>query len=87
MSVEYLKESGLKVFCATEKSGVLASEAQLTGPSVLILGSEDKGISRELISLSDQQVRIPMTGTIESLNVSVSAGILIYEIVRQDRNQ
>ena len=49
----------------------------------MILGSEDKGISRELISLSDHQVKIPMTGTIESLNVSVSAGILIYEIVRQ----
>jgi 23S rRNA (guanosine2251-2'-O)-methyltransferase len=82
-SVEYLKESGLKIICATEKSGILASEANLTGPLVLILGSEDKGISRELISLSDIQVRVPMTGTIESLNVSVSAGILIYEIMRQ----
>jgi 23S rRNA (guanosine2251-2'-O)-methyltransferase len=82
-SVEYLKESGLKVLSATEKTGLPASEASLTGPVVLILGSEDKGISRELISLSDQQVRIPMTGTIESLNVSVSAGILIYEIMRQ----
>jgi 23S rRNA (guanosine2251-2'-O)-methyltransferase len=82
-AIEYLRESGLKVFCATEKSGVLAQEAHLTGPSVLILGSEDKGISRELISLSDCQVRIPMSGAIESLNVSVSAGILIYEIIRQ----
>jgi 23S rRNA (guanosine2251-2'-O)-methyltransferase len=82
-AIEYLKESGLKVFCASEKSGILASEAQMTGPSVLILGSEDKGISRELISLSDQQVMIPMKGAIESLNVSVSAGILLYEIVRQ----
>jgi 23S rRNA (guanosine2251-2'-O)-methyltransferase len=82
-SVEYLKESGLKVICATEKSGILASDANLTGPLVLILGSEDKGISRELISLADSQVRIPMTGTIESLNVSVSAGILIYEVMRQ----
>jgi 23S rRNA (guanosine2251-2'-O)-methyltransferase len=82
-AIEYLKESGLKVFCATEKYGVLASDAELTGPSVLVLGSEDKGISREIITLSDNQVRIPMTGTIESLNVSVSAGILIYEIMRQ----
>jgi 23S rRNA (guanosine2251-2'-O)-methyltransferase len=82
-SVEYLKESGLKVICATEKSGMLVSQAGLTGPMVLILGSEDKGISRELISLSDSQVRIPMIGTIESLNVSVSAGILIYEVMRQ----
>jgi 23S rRNA (guanosine2251-2'-O)-methyltransferase len=82
-SIEYLKESGLKVVCATEKSGLPVSEAELTGPVVMILGSEDKGISRELLSLSDQQIRIPMAGSIESLNVSVTAGILIYEIMRQ----
>src|SRR5450759_2455575 len=81
-SIEYLKESGSKVICATEKSGVEVTLAHLTGPSVLILGSEEKGISRELISLSDHQVRIPMTGSIASLNVSVAAGILLYEIVR-----
>ena len=82
-TIEYLKESGLKVICASEESGKLASEASLTGPSVLILGSEDKGISRELISLSDDKIRVPMTGSIGSLNVSVAAGILLYEIVRQ----
>jgi 23S rRNA (guanosine2251-2'-O)-methyltransferase len=82
-SVEYLKESGLKVISAAERSGQLASEVSLTGPSVLILGSEDKGISRELTALSDYEIRIPMTGTIGSLNVSVAAGILLYEVVRQ----
>ena len=82
-SMEYLKESGLKLICAAEKSGKMASETSLTGPAVLILGSEDKGISRELVSLSDHQIRIPMTGTIGSLNVSVAAGILLYEIIRQ----
>jgi 23S rRNA (guanosine2251-2'-O)-methyltransferase len=82
-AIEYLKESGLKVFSAAEKSGTPASEASLTGPSVLILGSEDKGISRELISLSDEELKIPMTGSIGSLNVSVAAGILLYEIIRQ----
>lgn len=82
-AIEYLKGSGLKVITSAEKSAIAASEAQLTGPVVLILGSEGKGISRELISLSDQQVKIPMTGTINSLNVSVAAGILIYEIMRQ----
>jgi len=82
-AIEYLKESGLRVFCAGEKSNKPASEIILTGPSVLILGSEDKGISRELIALSDNQIKIPMTGTIGSLNVSVAAGILLYEIVRQ----
>jgi 23S rRNA (guanosine2251-2'-O)-methyltransferase len=82
-AIEFLKESGLRVFSAGEKSGKPVSEVLLTGPSVLILGSEDKGISRELIALSDQLVKIPMTGTIDSLNVSVAAGILLYEIIRQ----
>jgi len=82
-AIEYLKESGLKVICAAEKSGKIASETPLTGPCVLIVGSEDKGISRELISLSDHQIKIPMAGNIGSLNVSVASGILLYEIVRQ----
>lgn len=82
-SIEFLKDSGLKVICAGEKSAETASDVQLTGPTVLILGSEDKGISRELVALSDNQIKIPMTGAIGSLNVSVAAGILLYEIVRQ----
>jgi 23S rRNA (guanosine2251-2'-O)-methyltransferase len=82
-SIEYLKESGLKVLCAGEKFGKTASEISLTGPAVLILGSEDKGISRELSALADNHVKIPMSGTISSLNVSVAAGILLYEIIRQ----
>jgi len=82
-SIEYLKESGLKVAAATEKSGSDLSRLNLKGPLVLIVGSEDKGISRELLSVSDHQVSIPMTGDLASLNVSVAAGILLYEIARQ----
>jgi 23S rRNA (guanosine2251-2'-O)-methyltransferase len=82
-SIEYLKESGLKVAAASEKSGMDLSKLNLKGPLVLIVGSEDKGISRELISVSDHQVSIPMTGDLGSLNVSVAAGILLYEIARQ----
>ena len=82
-AVEFLKESGLKVICAAEKSGMTSPQSDLTGPLLLIMGSEDKGISRELISLADSQVRIPMSGTIASLNVSVAAGILLYETIRQ----
>jgi 23S rRNA (guanosine2251-2'-O)-methyltransferase len=47
------------------------------------MGSEDKGISKELLALSDTMVRIPMSGNIGSLNVSVASGILLYEITRQ----
>jgi 23S rRNA (guanosine2251-2'-O)-methyltransferase len=86
-AVEFLKDSGLKIISATEKSGIPAFDAHMTGPAALVLGSEDKGISRELLGLSDVEVGIPMTGSIESLNVSVSAGILMYEIVRQRKLQ
>ena len=82
-AIEYLKESGLKVITATEKSGTDISKLVLKGPVILIMGAEDKGISRELISISDQQVMIPMSGKIGSLNVSVAAGIFLHEIVRQ----
>lgn len=82
-AIEYLKESGLKVICAGEKSDKKADDVDLSGPMVLIMGSEDRGISRELVSMADNKVKIPMTGKIESLNVSVAAGILLYEIVRQ----
>jgi 23S rRNA (guanosine2251-2'-O)-methyltransferase len=82
-SVEYLKESGIRIICADEQEGEYASSADMSGPSVLIMGSEDKGISRELKSLADLKVKIPMSGKINSLNVSVASGILLYEIVRQ----
>ncbi|HLN19974.1 MAG TPA: 23S rRNA (guanosine(2251)-2'-O)-methyltransferase RlmB [Bacteroidales bacterium] len=82
-AVEYLKESGVQIVCADEKSGTPASSLKLDGPVAVIMGSEDKGISRELLALADQKVRIPMKGNIGSLNVSVAAGILLYEIIRQ----
>ena len=82
-TTEFLKESGLRIICAAERSRNIASGNNLTGPVVLILGSEDKGISRELTALADHTVKIPMRGTISSLNVSIAAGILLYEIIRQ----
>lgn len=82
-SIGYLKDSGLRIFAVTEKSGTEISQADLTGPSAMILGSEERGISRELLSMSDLQLRIPMEGKIGSLNVSVAAGIFLYEIKRQ----
>jgi len=81
--LNYLKESGLKAIAATEKAEKRLSLSTLTGPAVIILGSEEKGISRELLGLSDEKVSIPITGAIGSLNVSVSAGIILYEATRQ----
>ncbi len=82
-SVEFLRNSGLRIIAATEKTGDDAPLADLKGPAALVLGSEDQGISPHLLALADKNVRIPMTGRIVSLNVSVAAGILLYEITRQ----
>jgi 23S rRNA (guanosine2251-2'-O)-methyltransferase len=82
-TTEYLKESGLKIICADEKNGISISKTNLTGPALVVMGSEDKGISRELLSLASEKVSIPMSGNIASLNVSVASGIILYEIVRQ----
>ena len=85
-SIDYLKNSGLKILAATEKGEEVYFNEKLTGPVALIMGSEGEGISPEYLKRSDLLVRIPMTGTIDSLNVSVAAGVLLYEIFRQ-RNQ
>jgi 23S rRNA (guanosine2251-2'-O)-methyltransferase len=86
-AVEYLKESGLKIICADEKAGFILSGSDLKGPTALILGSEDRGISREILDMADIKIRIPMAGNIGSLNVSVAAGIFLYEIVKQRTGQ
>jgi 23S rRNA (guanosine2251-2'-O)-methyltransferase len=82
-TVTFLKESGLQVVAATEKAERLLYDADFTRPTAIILGAEDTGIERNLIRLSDIQVKIPLYGTIQSLNVSVAASILMYEAVRQ----
>jgi len=82
-TVRYLKESGVEIVAATEKGNTVYTNAVLTGPLAIILGSEDTGISDNLLRLADQQLKIPILGKIESLNVSVSAALMIYEAVRQ----
>lgn len=82
-TIKYLKNSGLRICSATEKAETIYFKANLTGPLAIIVGSEDKGIDSGLLKISDELVRIPVMGQISSLNVSVAAGILIYEAVKQ----
>jgi 23S rRNA (guanosine2251-2'-O)-methyltransferase len=82
-SVKFLKESGVTIVGASEKSTRMTFEADLTGPLAIIMGSEERGLSKELTALCDAEVKIPMKGVTASLNVSVAAGILLYEIARQ----
>ncbi|WP_287829098.1 23S rRNA (guanosine(2251)-2'-O)-methyltransferase RlmB [Bacteroides sp.] len=82
-TIKYLKDSGFRILAATEKGDYNYTQGDYTGPICLIMGSEDKGISAENLSLCDEWMTIPILGNIQSLNVSVAAGILIYEAVKQ----
>lgn len=83
--LRYLRESGLSIVAATEHTDKNYTEADMTVPLAIIMGNEEKGIYEENLKLCNEKVRIPMSGTIESLNVSVAAGVMIYEAVRQRR--
>lgn len=81
--IEDLKKAGLWV-CGTDADGENEMcEADLTGPIALVIGSEGEGMSRLVKESCDFLVRIPMKGKVNSLNASVAAGVLMYEIVRQ----
>lgn len=82
-AVQFLSTSGLQIISCTEKSEEPYTSVDFTLPTLLIFGSEGSGISNELLRESDKQVRIPLLGKIESLNVSVSAAVVLYEAVRQ----
>ncbi len=85
-TIQFLKESGIKIVAATEKSNVVYTRANLNTPLAIVMGSEESGISDQILRLADEQLQIPIVGKIESLNVSVAAALMIYEAVRQ-KNQ
>lgn len=82
-AINFLRASGLKVVAVTEKGSTNYTNVSYIEPTAFILGSEEDGVSPEYIKLCDEKVSIPMFGNIESLNVSVANGILLYEAVRQ----
>lgn len=82
-TARFLQESGIQLVACTEKAEDYLYKPDYTAPTAIIMGSEEDGISTELIKIADYLAKIPMFGSIESLNVSVSAGIVLYEAVRQ----
>ena len=84
-AVESLKKEGFKVLAIEQCHGSTMLHDYRFGKekTAIVMGNEEKGIYEENLKLCNEQVRIPMTGTIESLNVSVAAGVFIYEVVRQ----
>lgn len=82
-TMKLLRDNGIRVVACTEKAEKKIHELELKGPMALILGSEEDGISDVLLREADELAKIPMKGKIGSLNVSVAAGIVIFETLRQ----
>ncbi len=82
-ALDFLKESGLEIVSCHEGGEEVYSDASLSGPIALIMGSEDQGISAKLLATSTRSIRIPLQGKTSSLNVSVATGVGLFEILRQ----
>jgi len=81
--VGWLRERGLRMAAATPDGTVAPDEADLSGPLAILVGSEEKGLETATREAAEIRLRIPMRGAADSLNVSVAAGILLYEADRQ----
>ncbi len=77
------RDHGLHIVACTEKGSIPLAQSQLKGPLVIVMGAEDEGISDAVLRLADELVRIPMAGSIGSLNVSVATGIILHEAFSQ----
>jgi|TARA_B110000503_G_C7045307_1_gene369979 23S rRNA (guanosine2251-2'-O)-methyltransferase len=82
-SLKYLQNTGIQVISVTEKTGDSIFSHDYTLPTCLVLGAEDVGISADILKISDKKGALPMLGKVGSLNVSVAAGVTMYEVVKQ----
>lgn len=82
-AIFYLQGSGVKVISATEKTDQLIYAINFNEPCAIVMGSEGKGVSESVLKLVDEKAKLPMSGQISSLNVSVACGAFLYEVVRQ----
>lgn len=84
-AIEYLKLSGVQVMVADLGGNQFLDEVDATAPLAIVVGAEDKGVSKEVLKRADTRFRIPMKGKTDSFNVSVVVGIALYEVLRQRR--
>jgi 23S rRNA (guanosine2251-2'-O)-methyltransferase len=82
-AIFYLQGSGIKTIAATEKTESTIYDIDLTDGLAIIMGSEERGINPSVLKIVDEKAKLPMFGTIGSLNVSVACGAFLYEVVRQ----
>ena len=85
-TIRYLKEQGLWIYGTDGEAKTEYTKANLTGPIAIVIGSEGYGMSRLVKENCDDLIKIPMKGKITSLNASVSAAIIMYEVVRKNEN-
>ena len=79
----YLKSSGVEIVAVTEKTNTSVYELELNKPLALLMGGEGEGIQPSILKMADVKGKLPMLGSIESLNVSVACGVILYECLRQ----
>jgi 23S rRNA (guanosine2251-2'-O)-methyltransferase len=84
-TIDYLKDYGVQIVACTEKTeeNLTDGKVDMVGPTAILMGSEEDGISPEYLKRADARVRIPLMGQIGSLNVSVATGIILYEAMSQ----
>jgi 23S rRNA (guanosine2251-2'-O)-methyltransferase len=82
-TMKLLRETGIRVIACTEKAEKNIYQVEINGPVALIVGSEEDGISNELLREADELAKVPMRGKIGSLNVSVATGVVVYEVIRR----
>ncbi len=82
-TIEFLKSCGIRIVACTEKAEQLARATDLTGPLAIIMGNEENGVSHEYLKRCDAMAKLPMAGSVSSYNVSVSAGMILYEVMCQ----
>lgn len=82
-TINVAKQMGIKVYAATEKGAEFYTDIDFTENIMIVMGAEDTGVSPEIIKLCDGKIKIPLKGSIESLNVSVASAVIMYEVVRQ----
>jgi 23S rRNA (guanosine2251-2'-O)-methyltransferase len=82
-AIFYMQGSGISTLAATEKTQTNLFSLDLKKPLALIMGSEEKGVSKSVLNLVDEKAALPLLGEINSLNVSVACGAILYEVVRQ----
>ena len=83
LALQFMKDSGIQLIACSEKTQDNIYQLDYSSPTAIIMGSEENGVSSELMKISNAKVKIPIYGKISSLNVSVATGIILYEVIKQ----